>query len=1300
MANWRTASALVITLVLTVCFFSTMTAAATRTTAVVDSFEGTYADSNGITYSTHKMTMQDALAMENVVGIREPGRNYNIIFDGHGTGLAPPTAEEYARMVGQFTIVDSVAPKGLLAATADLSANPTFPTVGNQLWQGSCAAWAATYYGYGYIESADNGWTDAKTGASNHLMSAAWTYNKVNDGYDSGSWMSTNMEIIQDWGGATLATMPYNPSDALSWGSMAAFREAPLHRASDVRGISYLGQTTVDSVKTLISAGTPVTFAFDASQYDNAFADGNYIMSSKEYNSLGLNHAQTIVGYDDSIQDDGEKGAFRVVNSWGAGWGDGGFYWLTYDAFKELGLIGVLNLTYIVDITDYVPSLLAVWHFNTAPSRSADPTVGIGSYSSPRDSRIPVFTRLNGQKYPTFMALDMTEFKDDYDAGYTAFFLSIGSSASTGTISDFKVESYDGGYVPGHPTQVSGQSPDVPRQTPNVVTNNLPHYNSIPGDVALDMPGLVLTSNTLVAWTAVNHHSYRGGSSMQSGDVGDLETSEMRFSVTGPVEIWFDWKVSSETAFDFLSFGIDGSMYAAISGDQDWQPIHYSVPTGPHTVQWEYTKSSGSSERGDCGWVDDIIIDSVPPLTIASVSGTTGLNGWFVSAATVTLSATDENGSGVDITRFRIDGGAWSTYNSPLIIPAGGQHYIDYYSIDLVGNTENQKRTSLNIDLTGPATTASLTGTIGDGLWYVTPVSVAFDATDTNSGVNWTRYRIDGGSWQYGNQTLLDVDGVHLIEFESQDIAGNIGSQESMEIKIDQGLPATTVSVAGTLGDNGWYTTDVGLSLSASDDTSGIDWTAYRIDSGVWQLYTGFFMILADGTHMVEFYSEDVSGNRENIANTTVKVDHGAPVLQIYQTDGVVFNTVSVTISWGAYDTVSGLDRIETSVDGSAFEEQPVGALSQQLLALSEGSHTITVRAVDTAGLFTEKSIGFTVDSLPPATSDVVAGTSGQNGWFVTPAVVTLSAIDATTGVKKTYYRVNGVSWKVYEAGVDISTDRTNVIEYYSVDNAGNTETTKSINVRIDTVNPASTISIKSTIGLNEWYVTGATFTIAAVDATSGIGRTMYRIDGGLWNSYHGPFQITIDGAHVIDYYSEDVAGHVEAARNMSMKMDCKAPTIEIISPLGDVGDSDVNIMWQARDQLSGLDRVELSVDGGSFENQGTETRAERSLDNGNHTIVLRAFDEAGNVLEKQFDFAVHGLGRGNQDSSQTDLPWIIYVLLAGIVASMLVLMIVAIVRRRKQPEQSTIQTRRIPPPPPAEPPHSPFRLPPPPPQD
>ncbi|MDD1743582.1 MAG: hypothetical protein LUO85_03045, partial [Methanomassiliicoccales archaeon] len=196
--------------------------------------EASFTDSNGMILSL--MTDTDVQEMRERVGTRVEGVNYDVIVDGHHTGLAPPSAESWESMVGEAWIAQAPEALPLTSPSAyDMSTNPWFPKVGNQGSQGSCAAWAATYYCYGAVEAKDNGWTGAKSGTTSQLLSPAWTYNRVAfRGMGGGSWMSENFNVIKDWGVPTLSTFPYNPSNAIDWGSESAWREAPMHRGADV----------------------------------------------------------------------------------------------------------------------------------------------------------------------------------------------------------------------------------------------------------------------------------------------------------------------------------------------------------------------------------------------------------------------------------------------------------------------------------------------------------------------------------------------------------------------------------------------------------------------------------------------------------------------------------------------------------------------------------------------------------------------------------------------------------------------------------------------------------------------------------------------------------------------------------------------------------------------------------------------------------------------------------------------------------------------------------------------------------
>jgi hypothetical protein len=103
--------------------------------------------------------------------------------------------------------------------------------------------------------------------------------------------------------------------------------------------------------------------------------------------------------------------------------------------------------------------------------------------------------------------------------------------------------------------------------------------------------------------------------------------------------------------------------------------------------------------------VEEGVLDATPPLTTATGLQQTGRDGWTTeTAVTVTLTATD-TGSGVAATCYRIDSGAYATYDGPFSVTTDGSHRVDYYSTDIAGNTETVKTGYVNIDTAAPTTT-------------------------------------------------------------------------------------------------------------------------------------------------------------------------------------------------------------------------------------------------------------------------------------------------------------------------------------------------------------------------------------------------------------------------------------------------------------------------------------------------------------------------------------------------------------------------------------------------------------------
>src|SRR5215475_5864105 len=105
----------------------------------------------------------------------------------------------------------------------------------------------------------------------------------------------------------------------------------------------------------------------------------------------------------------------------------------------------------------------------------------------------------------------------------------------------------------------------------------------------------------------------------------------------------------------------------------------------------------------------DLGVESVAPVTAATSTPASpdGANGWYRSAVTVTLGASD-NCSGVARTEFSTDGGAtWEPYTGALALASDGVKTIHYRSVDNAGNVEGAKSLTVKIDQTAPTVSLS-----------------------------------------------------------------------------------------------------------------------------------------------------------------------------------------------------------------------------------------------------------------------------------------------------------------------------------------------------------------------------------------------------------------------------------------------------------------------------------------------------------------------------------------------------------------------------------------------------------------
>jgi hypothetical protein len=99
--------------------------------------------------------------------------------------------------------------------------------------------------------------------------------------------------------------------------------------------------------------------------------------------------------------------------------------------------------------------------------------------------------------------------------------------------------------------------------------------------------------------------------SIRASSITDSQSACLAVTAANSSAITFDWKVDSESYYDYLSFYIDGSeQIGRISGIVDWAGKSFSgLAPGTHEYKWCYIKDSSLSSGSDTAWVDNIQVN-------------------------------------------------------------------------------------------------------------------------------------------------------------------------------------------------------------------------------------------------------------------------------------------------------------------------------------------------------------------------------------------------------------------------------------------------------------------------------------------------------------------------------------------------------------------------------------------------------------------------------------------------------------------------------------------------------------------
>jgi len=542
---------------------------------------------------------------------------------------------------------------------------------------------------------------------------------------------------------------------------------------------------------------------------------------------------------------------------------------------------------------------------------------------------------------------------------------------------------------------------------------------------------------------------------------------------------------------------------------------------GTTTIEYSAVDSAANQSATETAIVR---IDKTAP-----ESGATHATGWVSGPVSVTLASTDTV-SGIDSIWYRTaPAGGWTRYTGAFDVTEPGTTTVTFWAADIAGNSETPKTTQVFVDEAAP--TVSDNAPAG---WQTADFAVDLTATDPLSGVVSLTYATAGASGPsaatvVGSAASVPVtaEGTTTITYSAIDIAGNRCATETATVYLDKTAPVTTPSHL-----TGWQTGAVTVTLDATDASSGVARTWYRIGGGGATIYSGPFSVSTSAETTVTFWSEDVAGNAETPGTTVVRVDDAAPTVSDDAPAG--WSTGDVGVNLTAHDTVSGVASIAYALGGAGgtLSDTVTGAAAN-VLVTAEGTTTIEYSAVDNAGNRSATNTATVrIDKVEPSTSAFHAA-----GWSNTSVSVELNAQDAVSGVANTWYRIGSGGATLYTGPFSIGATGETTVTFWSVDVAGNKEAEQETVVRVDPTAPVT----ESDADAGYLVGVGGTIHLTATDADSGVASTRWRLGSGAAVEGTSVAVPTVIGTYVLQWSSTDFAGNVETTRQATFTVAAKA---------------------------------------------------------------------------------------------------------------------------------------------------------------
>jgi hypothetical protein len=422
--------------------------------------------------------------------------------------------------------------------------------------------------------------------------------------------------------------------------------------------------------------------------------------------------------------------------------------------------------------------------------------------------------------------------------------------------------------------------------------------------------------------------------------------------------------------------GVDKIYYSIDSAD-------YKEYTSPivlenekeYTFQYYSTDHVGNMEKLK---MIKLVVDKSKPRTTFEIKGDRFEN--VLSGRSVIVFNTSDNFSAIKTLNVKLDGKPLRSFSGSLHTSglAEGDHKLEYYAENIVGNQEDTQVFDFYVDRTGPTILEDIIGKkfMSNGKEFSSGSSqLKLTALDNKAGVKAIYYSINKSEYKLYERPvfLRAVTGKISVRAYAVDKVNNKNQAEDEENSellpyVDLTGPMIKYHLTGpqfVASDTIYISSKTKINFSGFDSESGLNNIQYIIDNKDPDKYSNPFSIAGEGQHSIDYIGTD------NVDNTTtqnfkVLVDNTGPVLiPTFSTspkgkvteNGRTFDVYPghICLFIAATDVESGYDHMSYSLNGS-----PEKLFTGFLRGFPPKSN-VTVKVYDKLGNETQLKLEFVV---------------------------------------------------------------------------------------------------------------------------------------------------------------------------------------------------------------------------------------------------------------------------------------------------------------------------------------------------